>query len=45
MAVIIQQPDAVSFSSTMNDVVFSSTCDHAVVTVVLQYAGTTETVF
>ena len=39
MAVIIQQPDAVSFSSTMKDVVFSSTCDHAVVTVVLQYAG------
>ena len=45
MAVIIQQPDAVSFSSTMNDVVFSSQCDHAVVSVELQYAGTTETIY
>ena len=45
MAVIIQQPDAVSFSSTMNEVVFSSTCDHAVVTVVLEYASAADTVF
>lgn len=45
MGFVIQQPDRVSFSSSLKDVVFSTRCHHARVTVGLRYAETEGTVF
>lgn len=45
MATIIQQPAALELSSMLQDVVFGSTADHAVVSVVCTASGDTKTIY
>ena len=45
MATIIQQPAALEFSSILKDVVFGSSADHSVVSVIITASGVTQTVF
>lgn len=45
MATIIQQPSALEFSCMLPDVIFGSTADHSLVSVILTISGSDKTVF
>jgi len=45
MATIIQQPSALELSSMLQDVIFGSTADHAVVSVICTASGDTKTIY
>lgn len=45
MATIIQQPSALEFSCMLPDVIFGSSADHSVVSVIITASGDTRTVF
>lgn len=45
MATIIQQPSALEFSCMLPDVIFGSSADHSIVSVILTISGSDKTVF